>query len=257
MSACQLIPPALPHYICLLCCRLHAATQATSSSYVNHDGMRVDDGRYKAFLQDAAAVVPQPRIFTGDAASAARNNCRASSTERKRASGGLHSVCCSGGTYRQQLACLRLPQGHQQQNMTCESICVTVLLALVNRAPIARAAAVAPCHSPPLVCGAACCHSCCCCLSQLLLLLAVLLVAAGSTRPTAPVGVRQRCVVVPAAAQGCYQGAQLLLHHATHLLSSALLLAATHVAVGWMEQTRCTCWRTAAMPLSTVCCPRL
>jgi hypothetical protein len=48
-----------------------AAMQASSSSYVNHDGMRVDDGRYKAFLQDAAAVVPQPRIFTGDAASAA------------------------------------------------------------------------------------------------------------------------------------------------------------------------------------------
>ncbi|WIA33444.1 hypothetical protein OEZ86_006576 [Tetradesmus obliquus] len=38
--------------------------RAASSSYVNHDGMRVDDGRYKAFLQDAAAVVPQPRIFT-------------------------------------------------------------------------------------------------------------------------------------------------------------------------------------------------
>jgi hypothetical protein len=28
--------------------------------------MRVDDGRYKAFLQDAAAVVPKPRIFTGE-----------------------------------------------------------------------------------------------------------------------------------------------------------------------------------------------
>ncbi|KAF6261185.1 glycolate dehydrogenase [Scenedesmus sp. NREL 46B-D3] len=38
--------------------------RASSSSYANHDGMRVDDGRYKAFLQDAAAVLPQPRIFT-------------------------------------------------------------------------------------------------------------------------------------------------------------------------------------------------
>lgn len=53
---------------CCCCCCLHtqaAQESSASSTFINHDGKRGDDGRYTAFLKDAAAVVQKPRIFTG------------------------------------------------------------------------------------------------------------------------------------------------------------------------------------------------
>eukprot|EP00878_Enallax_costatus_P026779 GHUV01028773.1.p1 GENE.GHUV01028773.1~~GHUV01028773.1.p1 ORF type:complete len:210 (+),score=37.41 GHUV01028773.1:292-921(+) len=37
---------------------------AISNKFVNHDGQRGDDGRYKAFLNDVASVVPKKRVYT-------------------------------------------------------------------------------------------------------------------------------------------------------------------------------------------------
>lgn len=45
---------------------MQAAQQsAISNTFVNHDGQRGDDGRYKAFIADAASVVPKKRVYTG------------------------------------------------------------------------------------------------------------------------------------------------------------------------------------------------
>jgi hypothetical protein len=95
--------------------------------------MRVDDGRYKAFLQEAAAVVPQPRIFTGDWASAVHSlkSNPGPLVQQGNAAAGNFAVCAA--VVAQVQAANRLlqmieAQGCQKSNTLCDCICVTALI---------------------------------------------------------------------------------------------------------------------------------